>query len=249
MNQKVIFCKCVIAAIILLFFAFISLGIFVGIDCLDLSGGVSLFNLVVDIVVGVFTIWGLYWAASQFAEFAIRPSLQLLPGKIDAPQVFDGVARSSLVSNPPFRVNGWFKKPVMGGPPLDYPHVHCGLYLSNRKSKAGQYIHLRMHVCASPAPITCEFQHRSVAPNLTPSRIRTEKEPGNDCLNLSVRLSDELVVYQVPVFIGDLIVRWETQLTDAEVPRKLLIDYDVYTLDGASQGKLDLYIDWKKSAC
>ena len=39
-------------------------------DYVDHGIAVAVFNLLVDIVVGVFTVWGLFWAASEFTEQA-----------------------------------------------------------------------------------------------------------------------------------------------------------------------------------
>lgn len=44
----------------------------------DLSNRVALFNLLVDIAVGTFTVWGLYWAATEFAESRREPVLRLI---------------------------------------------------------------------------------------------------------------------------------------------------------------------------
>lgn len=247
MNQKTIFLICVLVAVTLLFCSCFSLSILIRTNFLDSSKGISLFSVLLDIIIGFFTIWGLYWGASEFSDFAARPRLQLLPGKMDAPRALDVIVKPSLVSlvsEPPFRVNGWFKKPVIHNPPKKGPHLECGIFLVNTKPKEGRYIHLVMRVSSSPTPSSCKFQLRN---DWHTSEPRVEKDAPQDSFTLSVLLPDELVVYQSPVFIGDLIVRWDTKLTSAEVPRKLLIYYDVYTLDGASRGKMDLGIDWEES--
>ena len=44
------------------------------------SEGISLYATLVSIVVGFFTVWGLYWAASEFSEAQIKPDLELIIG-------------------------------------------------------------------------------------------------------------------------------------------------------------------------
>lgn len=70
MNMKVGFLAAVVIAVIALTVVLGLLAIF-DLLAVPLTGSeVSFFNLLIDIAVGVFTVWGLYWAAS---ELALKP--------------------------------------------------------------------------------------------------------------------------------------------------------------------------------
>ena len=64
---------------------------------LERSDRIALFSLWMDIVIGGFTIWGLKWAASEFAEFAAKPNLRLFPGEGNSPSSVAGVEKFFLL--------------------------------------------------------------------------------------------------------------------------------------------------------
>jgi len=246
MNQKIAFLTCATAAALSLSCACLTILALIANNYVSPDRGISVFNLLVDIVIGFLTVWGLLWAATEFAESAVRPVLQLLPGREKAPHALDTGEEPSLIPKPPFSVPGWFWNSLIGGPPLRDRHLTCGVYLKNKKSKAGRFVHVVMRVQATPAPTRCEFRYGEAFPDKSPLMIDAERETRDDCFTLSVRLADEVVVYQPPVYIGYLKVHW-APLPDAKAPRRLLIDYDIHTLDGTSQGKWDLLIEWTES--
>ena len=155
MNQRHLFIVSAIAALFLLCCACSMLGILAASDIIKVSESVSCFNLLVDIFVGIFTVWGLFWAASEFAQSAVKPVLHLLPGRQEKAQKPDYSSFTAkefpLMREPPFLLPGWYGWAGTQSPERD-PYVECGLYLENETSRAGRYVRLVMHVLADPPP-------------------------------------------------------------------------------------------------
>jgi hypothetical protein len=238
MNQRAVFIVCVLAAIFLLCCACLLISIPILNDCLELDTGISAFNLLVDIAVGALTIWGLIWAATEFAEAARKSNLQLLPGRASGPRLFDEWEGFSLVKGPPFHLPGWYQVPLESRG----PHVVCGLYLENRSSKAGRYVHVVVRILANPAPIECQARLKYSDSQMRDPCQRSEKDSGE--FSVSAQFEESLVVYQSPVFVGTLVLRWDAALPDYALPENMKLDYEVYTLDGASHGRLEFHIEW-----
>jgi hypothetical protein len=94
MDMKVAFGVAVIVAVVVLVIV-LGLQITTDITVPLTEGKISCFNLLVDVVTGVFTVWGLYWAAS---ELALKPELDLDIGGADGTHVLQGkpVTRCNL---------------------------------------------------------------------------------------------------------------------------------------------------------
>lgn len=210
--------------------------------------GIGCLNFLVDIAVGFFTVWGLYWAASEFTESAVKPVLHLLPGRAEHP--FQGgtiTERYTLLRNAPFHIVGCKNVGVKGS--LHYhPTVACGIYLENEKSRAGRYVRLVIRVHASPEPQSCEFAHADFAGDAKGTKILPGKrDPDTGHLKVSAQFAEELVVYQSPVDVGELSLCWPKGLTEEELPTSVILDYDAYALDGKpSHGKVELVVaEWR----
>ena len=88
--------------------------------------------MLVDVIVGVFTVWGLYWAAT---ELALRPDLSLVitqwSTRRDKADVWwigrDDHGRSSSL-------------------------VRVCLFLENTKPKAAQYVRIVLRIRGVPSP-------------------------------------------------------------------------------------------------
>jgi len=73
-----------------------------------------------------------------------------------------------------------------------------------------------------------------------------ELEAEGGCFTLAIQFTGQLVVYQSPVQVGELFLRWQEGLTDEQLPKSVVLDYDAYTLDGDSCGKIELPIaEWR----
>jgi hypothetical protein len=209
---------------------------------------ISIFNLWIDMVVGFFTIWGLGWAASEFAESAVRPSLKLLPGKMVKPYLagWEGLQDldHSLIETPPFVVDGWTQIRQAGGrPPSRAPTMACALFLDNEKSRAGRYVQVVAHVLSTPAPRSCWFRHHGFQAG--ESKVDGAPNTNTGHWTLPLRFSEGLVVYQSPVFVGDLFLQWDKAIPDDQLPEEVVLQYETHALDGSSVGRLELCIsEW-----
>jgi hypothetical protein len=214
--------------------------------------GINILNLLVDTLVGFFTVWGLYWAASEFAESARKPDLRLLPGRYKSEQ-FRGLELDHpdvtgnsycFMSSPPFRIRGW---PVGDTPDASLVYsgfMLLGLFLENQEPKAGRYVRVVLRVHATPAPSLCEFRHSSLMPDHSPIRIQGERDASLGHIIVPVQLADHVVVYQSPpIFMGTLHMRWDPSHT--RLPKTIVIDYVTHTLDGTCHTKMKLLVEWR----
>ncbi len=114
---------------------------------LDEGEGFGLYNLLVDIVVGSFTVWALFWAASQFAEAQIKPDLYLIIGRESNDQTGVDPIRSqneALIGRDDF-IDA-----------LPVSQVIIGLFLENAKPKTATFVRLTLRVANVPNPIHFE---------------------------------------------------------------------------------------------
>jgi hypothetical protein len=203
LNQKHVFLTCAIIAFLFLSCTCCSIvGISIKYDAVSPGDGISLFNLLVDIVIGIFTVWGLFWAASEFTESAVKPVIQLFPGKSNEPVVAGnwGMIEYSLMKKPPFFIPGWYETRNIGGTSKRLPNIACGLWLENEQSKAGRFVRVVVRILSTPAPFQCVLVRK-------PLEKRPEsgqEDPQTDQLTLEVQLEESLAVYQTPVYIGEL---------------------------------------------
>lgn len=234
-------------AILLLVFAFFDLVNLVDVAMIETGIGISIFNLLVDIVIGFFTIWGLYWAGKEFAEFAIKPKIHILLGKDKDPEFKNDPSNYSIVHTKPLILPGWEKLYLGSGAYTNNPTVRCGVYLENKKSKAGRNIQIVFNISSNPVLDHCSFSYLSgCRPNGSKSNVKGEKIPSNNAFKISVRFTSGTVVYQAPILVGELKLVWNSNIEIGELPEYITMDYDVYTLDGASNGEMKVFLDWEK---
>jgi hypothetical protein len=241
LNQKHVFLTCAIIAFLLLSCACCSIaGISIKYDVVSPSDSISLFNLLVDVVIGIFTVWGLFWAASEFAESAVKPVLRLLPVEGGRSQIMATRGRkfSPLKGRSPFYISGRTKESPRTVEPKRDPHILFNLYLENEKSRAGRHVYLVVRVCAAPAPSACEYSYFG--------KVLGRTDPDATDITISRQFPENLVVYQSPVYAGALRMRWDANFSDSALPKRVVLDYDIYTLDGASHNEVVLFVEWSE---
>lgn len=186
--------------------------------------GIGLFNLLVDIVMGVFTIWGLFWAASQFSEQSIKPRMRLLPGLVkDGP----GDAECIPVVESPAQLPGYVRSGGRGkGGRLD-----VGLFLENRKPKIAQHLQIVIEIDSQPptynihpeSPYECQW-----------NVINRNK--------VIMQFEESLIVYMGHgVHIGKLGLLWE----QSPLPDSCRLSYTIFKSEGKpDSGTCDVAIRW-----
>lgn len=173
---------------------------------------ISFFNLLIDIAVGVFTIWGLCWAASEFARAQVKPDLRLIIGKESADQ--RGI---DPLTNAADALIG--RDVSMDGKPVS--QVIVGLFLENTQPKAAQYVRVTLRVCDVPhiekfVPIEGSFRHE---PKI--NVVRGEA--------VFLQFDENLVVYKGDgVQLGNIRVAW----TQGIHPERITLVAGLYSLEG-----------------
>jgi hypothetical protein len=211
----------------------------------DRAFAVTAFNLLLDFVVGVFTVWGLYWAATEFAESAIKPDVRIRVGNPPRPPILE---HPELVDYPlgesqPYQVVGTRILRESSVSDSSTPNVPCGIYLDNVTSRAGRHMLAVVRVCATPRPDSCVFRHMGYAVN--EKEIWSSLDSERSCQVLRIQFAEELVVYQAPVLVGVLFILWPENLDKNELPNQVLLDYSIHTLDGANHEKTTLSVaEW-----
>ncbi|MFW6116375.1 MAG: hypothetical protein ACOC6F_01490 [bacterium] len=245
-NQKTVFVGCALLAILLLVYACLFVLGLVATTSLRLGTAIAGYTLVLDFVVGIFTVWGLFWAATQFVESTKRPAVRVrFANPMNVPFLnLSGILSYPLEGRPPNQATGWMKIRVLSGPPRNIPNIACGMYLENKASREGRHIVAVLEVDATPRPTACLFHHRGFA--VRKNRVHGEIDPEGVSHSLSIQFAEQLVVYQSPVLVGELFIRWNEDLTRDELPDYVAVEYDIYTLDGAHHEKLELLItEWR----
>jgi hypothetical protein len=245
-NHRRVFFVCALIASFLLLTAGIVLAVLKPAFPAEMKDSIGIFNLLVDIGVGLFTVWGLYWAASEFTESAVKPDLRLLPGESRKPHFLQEVipAQSRPMLTSPLHIPGWYTVPQQGDPLNRDPSVVLPLYLENEKARAGRLVSIAIRIHATPAPLRCTFTHGAFA--VGSQTVQAGKDDDSNCFTLPVQFTENLVVYQAPVYVGQLMVHWDKTLPNDGLPKSIMLDYDAYTLDGASHKGMELSIEWQK---
>lgn len=97
-----------------------------------------------------------------------------------------------------------------------------------------------LKVDATPRPSSCLFYHRGFPVNKR--EVYGELDPERVSYRMRVQFAEELVVYQAPILVGELAVRWDEELGRDELPDHVALEYDIYTLDGAHHEEVELSI-------
>lgn len=194
MDMKTVFLRAIgIAAVVLVVMAVVLIVLVRLYGVLSYETGISFFNLSIDIAVGVFTIWGLYWAASEFAGAQVKPDLHLIIGKESEDQ--QGI---DPLPNEADALIGWKDVSKLGGP---VSRVTVGLFLENHKPKAARYVRIELWVHDTPHPK--EFVRRKDFFKFEVKEFAIRGEA------VVLQFGEDLVVYGgTGVYLGKILVGW-----------------------------------------
>lgn len=200
------------------------------------EGEISYFNLLVDVAVGFFTIWGLYWAAS---ELALKPDLRLIIGRegpdpwtiepLTVPSRAEIIAAEGIGREGP---DPWSIEPLecrgdylIGKEIFEdgnrVSRVIVGLILENTKPKAARYV--RIELWAHDVPYFKDFVSKKDSFLYT---VRSITMPNRGLL---LQFCEDLVVYAggTPVYLGRIAVDWP----QGTRPERITFVARLYSLD------------------
>jgi hypothetical protein len=175
---------------------------------MSFSDGISLYGVIIDISAGIFTVWGLYWAASGFSEAQVKPDLSLIIGA----------------------ANRILPLPVLEGqdnihsgrvcPPVS--QIVFGLSLENGNSKAAQFVRITLRLRDSQRPLKFEAIEKSF--QYYKPRVNTVQQEA-----IFLQFGEDLVVYKGDgVYLGNVCVEWD----QGERPERLTLEVGLYNLIG-----------------
>lgn len=126
------------------------------------------------------------------------------------------------------------------------PHVNASIALENRHPKAGRFPFAILRVSTSPLPYESKFRYQSVAkPDNAQRSIAGRQTPTGEAYHFTVPFADDLIIYQFPVLVGELLLQWDSTTPEEELPQQFTLDYDIHTLDGVSHCEINASIAWK----
>lgn len=175
--------------------------------------GVSIYGVVVDFVVGAFTIVGLYLAISEFAKASVKPDLHLVIGKMSVGEGWVALTNEgdALIGRDTVQLGGRAVSQVL-----------AALYLENTRPKAARYVQGVVHVRLVPW-------------------VRVEKylgAGGEDHKGVDCRMEggalrfyggEDFVVYKGPkVRVSCIMVDWPP----GSHPKKITFVAKLYSLEG-----------------
>lgn len=174
---------------------------------------VSVFSVIVDISIGVFTIWGLYWAASEFAEAQIKPDLHFIVGSVNELGI-------DALRNPTDSLIG------ISSQSPDH-RMSIGLFLENYQPKAAQYIRITLRIQDTPSPNSFEAFVQDF-PYYMP-RINLVKPPLDDYA-IFLQFDENLIVYKGDgVYLGQIRIAWSKEI---QPPKSISLRVGLYNLVG-----------------
>lgn len=210
-------CLAIISLVLLaLVFTLLNFNVFPGV-VMSYNDGISVFGLAVSFVAGVFTVWALYWAATEFSEAQVTPDLRLL------------IARST--SRPGRAERLYSDIEELRGHEVTHPErpdpvsrVDFGLILENKNPRAAQFVRITLRLKECQRPIT----FRPLLEYFIQPSINNDIE--NEAIFL--QFGNDLVVYQADgIYIGMVRVEWETNAR----PDRLVVNAGLFNLVGRPQ--------------
>jgi hypothetical protein len=195
---------------LLIFFIIINLPFFTDILTGKFVERISVFSVAVDIVIGFFTIWGLYWAASEFAEAQVRPKLHLIIGTEHNGGIFPLPKEND-------QLRGQCGTEV-------FPQVLIGLFLENQQPRAAQFVRVTLRLKDVPKPL--EFKAIESTFEYYKPKVNTVQHKDHA---IFLQFDEDLVVYKGDgVFLGAIRVIWPRDIQ----PKKITLAVGLYSLMG-----------------
>lgn len=193
-DMKILFLGAVGIAVIALCIVGVVLRIYVLSGALLYDTGISFFNLLIDIAVGVFTIWGLFWAASEFARAQVEPDLHLIIGK----EATDEIGIQPLTGEADALI-GWEEN--VSGDDKPVSRVPVGLFLENHQPKAARYVRIELWVRDVPHPE--EFIRKKEFFKFDVKEFAIQGKA------VVLQFGEDLVVYGgTGVYLGKILIDW-----------------------------------------
>ncbi len=180
------------------------------------SNRIALFNLWVDVVVGIFTIWGLKWAASEFVAAQVKPDLRLIIGR-------ESEDRRGII---PLRRGSdelVGRDNIIDSMPVS--QVIIGLFLENDQPKAARFVRITLRVQGAPSP---KILDAAKPPSDQVGYVYVPKINVVRGEALFLQFGEELVVYQGDgVQLGNIRVAWRQGIR----PKKIDLSVGLYSVD------------------
>jgi hypothetical protein len=206
--------------------------------------GISLLSMAVDIVIGIFTIWGLYWAALQFTDWSAKPQIKLVLGCVNSVPEDAQELHTDQDPLPPRRQTIPSTLAASLGPvlrtPKRVPGTVLDVYVTNTARKAAQSIVLTLEFRSSVSPSGYAFSYSGDS-----GYAGTIADAYVEGVRVSLALSDSIVLYnnQSLLWVGRLWVNWSGELIPTDLPATLTVAYKIHTLDGSNSGSITLKLD------
>ncbi len=177
------------------------------------------------------------------AQLIPSPDIEILLGERGiAPPQGDGTTPAPDIS---FRVKGQ-KKSHPGDSAKYAPYLAAIVSLRSKQPQAGRFPQAVLQVSAVPLPSQCKFRYQSdTKPDNAQRAISGERVPNGGVYRLTVPFTNDLVIYQTPMLAGELMLHWDAETPEAELPEHFTLNYDVYTLNGVSSRAINIFIDWE----
>jgi hypothetical protein len=191
---------------------------------LRIGDGVSVFNLCVDIVVGVFMVWALYWAASEFVEQQSEPKLWLVFGKRVR-------SKCESVKTLPVSLTGETVSKI-------HHELKVCLWLEGEPTKVGRQVRVEIKICSEPPAERSEFPEQTF-------EAAHYFYGGQGYHRVTLQFKGDMVVYpSTDNYLGFLNVVWKCECP----PEKLDFVYRIFTPDWID-GKyttVPAKVDWQE---
>lgn len=183
-------------------------------EVMSFSDGLSFYGIIVDIFAGIFTVWGLYWAATEFSESQVKPDLNLIIGTNHLYGVSPLLENEDQLQGQDNLRSGYVAPEVS--------QVILGVFLENKNPKAAQFVRITLRLVDAQAPSKFDIIEDSFH-QYSPSINNISQKA------LFLQFGENLVVYQGDgVFLGNICIEWDK----VKRPEKLTLEAGLYNLIG-----------------
>lgn len=194
---------------------------------------ISVLNLLVDVVVGVLTIWALFWAATEFAQSRVEPELHVAI----SPRRTEVVVRQEM-PNRDEPLDGL--KPADGGSAEkgsdSYPRVGVDLHVKNTRQKPASRLRIELSAYNPRVPL-------GIADPCLEGQVPIlhSEKPQTKFIQWGV---DPVVYEGCILWLGG----FDLLFLDGSEPDDIVFEYKLYCLEGSKplEGKSPHRITWRK---